>query len=836
MYEAHYGLKSRPFGSKAEGAGVFSGPRQVETMTSIKKGLKALDAVVTVTGPVGVGKTSIVGRALDTISPNRMAAWVGRMQLAPDEVLQLLLAGFGIKRQANGTIQRFALFRRLLAERAAAGAPVAIVVEDAQRIGVDALAELEALTAADTGDGMSANIILMGQPELKKLLARPELARLNQRTRLRQAIEPLNEPEVNGYLRHCLRVAGGDYDRLFEAGAAEIVFSCSGGIPRMINTLCETALTTAMEDGLKTVSATLMHKVAVDAFGYEGPLPEAAPDIPSEESVEVPVIEIKVDPAKEAGSASGEPEIDWEAPAAQPDNAATGAGPEPAAADATADDEQDIPPSARDMIVESGHYPALPTESADSANDPEPAQDATSVDAEPEPEFEIPELINDTQPELSVLPPPKSDEAVVETLDLDTESTAIQEALNEDLLPEPNVGEPDRRPSTPAADIEPAPTPAAPPHAAASNDDDAEEQDAFDLDAALTFETEATNVMRGITANLEDVAQAPGDAYATVESTAAPTHEDLPTLTDSMKVDVRKEVGKARMLDSGPVAGSDSKADGPTKASPAKAADVAPQPIAKVSEMTARIAALDPSGRKNDVDAVEAALDAAKRGKMDELMAAPPLPQVSEGAPRKEEARAPIPEITLDDEIEKKQKAAAAKREKFAAEIGNANSLEEFSDAMAETLFGDEDFAAIAADVVANPPAEGRLVDGTTSRMNGGISEDPVAASAPDPVAVPQTGALNESRPSRVAGLHSPHASNDPPPSGPADVATPAPVAGNGNGMKPESIENQITTSMTQALEALNVSRVAESVAVESQEAEKPAKKGGLFSRFRRSS
>ena len=123
MYEAHFGLKSRPFGSKAEGAGVFSGPRQVETMTKLKKGLTALDAVVTVTGPVGVGKTTIVSRALDTISPNRMAAWVGRMQLAPDEVLQLLLAGFGIKAQAKGTIQRFAIFRRLLAERAAAGAP-----------------------------------------------------------------------------------------------------------------------------------------------------------------------------------------------------------------------------------------------------------------------------------------------------------------------------------------------------------------------------------------------------------------------------------------------------------------------------------------------------------------------------------------------------------------------------------------------------------------------------------------------------------------------------------------------------------------------------------------
>ena len=93
MYEAHFGLKSRAFGSKAEGSGVFTGPRQVEIMTSVKKALAAHDAVVTVTGPVGVGKTTIVNRSLETLSPGRMAAWVGRMALAPDEVLDLLLAG-----------------------------------------------------------------------------------------------------------------------------------------------------------------------------------------------------------------------------------------------------------------------------------------------------------------------------------------------------------------------------------------------------------------------------------------------------------------------------------------------------------------------------------------------------------------------------------------------------------------------------------------------------------------------------------------------------------------------------------------------------------------------
>jgi type II secretory pathway predicted ATPase ExeA len=170
MYEAHFGLKSRPFGSKAEGAGIFVGPQQTRLIKSMQKGLGAADAIVTVTGPVGVGKTTMVTRALESISPNRMAAWVGRMQLASEEVLDLLLAGFGVRQQAKGTIRRFAAFRRLLAERAAAGAPVVIIVEDAHRLGIDALAEIEALTAADTGDLTCANTTQQVAPEHRRAL------------------------------------------------------------------------------------------------------------------------------------------------------------------------------------------------------------------------------------------------------------------------------------------------------------------------------------------------------------------------------------------------------------------------------------------------------------------------------------------------------------------------------------------------------------------------------------------------------------------------------------------------------------------------------------------
>ncbi|MCI0517464.1 MAG: AAA family ATPase, partial [Woeseiaceae bacterium] len=247
MYEKHFGLKSRPFRSNLEASAIFVGPAQVKVMTNLKKALAAPDAVVSVTGVVGVGKTTIVNRALEAVTSKRTVARVGRMQLAADEVLELLLTEFNVSRQPNGTIQRFAAFKRLLHDWAAGGTRAFIIVEDAERIGNDALIELEALTAADSGDSAGASIILMGQPSLAERLSLPELARLKQRTRLRQTIAPLSGPEVQGYLKHCIRAAGGDFDSIFDPVAIDMLFRCSEGVPRVINNLCESVLAAASE-------------------------------------------------------------------------------------------------------------------------------------------------------------------------------------------------------------------------------------------------------------------------------------------------------------------------------------------------------------------------------------------------------------------------------------------------------------------------------------------------------------------------------------------------------------------------------------------------------------
>lgn len=833
MYEKHFGLKSRLFGANAEGKGVFVGPQQNKNLISIQKGLSAPDAVVTVTGPVGVGKTTMVNRALETLPTGRTAAQIGRMHLSQQEVIDLLMAGFGIKQKLNGSIRRFAAFRRLLQKQSEKGIPVAIVIEDAQRLGADALAEVEALTAADAGDKASANIILMGQPGLSEFLSTPDLARLKQRIRLRQSVDALTLAEVRGYLKHCVREAGGDYDAIFDDGVAEIAYGCSEGIPRVINTLFESALTTAMEESASRVSTKLMSQVAFDAFGYEA---DAASSVTSPPAASVAAV-ASIEPL-------ADPDIDWEAPPAL--SAETGG-------EVSATDNGELE-FGHDIIVESGCYPASVEEES-----PQPVEATPQIDpaienpVDDEDDYStIPELINDTQPELPRLSPPVEEDfadipvLVVETDIADADSSDDESDIESTQTLVQPVGLTIDEAVTKAPLMESASTDG-------NSQDETAEKD-FDLDAALSPEVESTNMMLAITPNIDALANEPQEPTI-IQEVLEPIPEARPEL------ELEATAGHLPVDDEPPGLPAESPVDTKNDVAQVKNTKVEepPQPEPTPVDVEAPVAPTmqEPSGKpvfadhNADIDALEAALAAAKNGAM-----APQTAASAKGggnglaAPLKtEEVPAVVPEITLDKAIED-QRPKTYDLDQFRAEIGSANSLEEISDKMAETLFGCEEFAQIAADVVANPPGE------------------------------PESGA-NESKPSpvKLAEDEMPGAANDesdlknaPEPPKAVRAKTPAPAASESpmdstalrinmlnamksnaaaaaenielgqddrrnagrkpKGPRPEPIEQQINTSITQTLQALSLSKMPESNEADSQE----KKATGLFSRFKKSS
>ncbi len=885
MYETHLGLTSNPFASKATGAAVFVGPQQAEIMRRLSNGMQPVDSVVTVTGPVGVGKTTIVNRALESMSPGRLVAWVGRMHLSEAEVLDLLLAGFGVSAKSANRIQRFAAFRRILSERCRTGPRVAVVVEDAERLGVDALAELEALTADENGDGVAANIILMGRPTLNDLLATPEMARMRQRTRLRQTIGAFSAAETRGYLKHAIRAAGGDYDAIFDASAAEKIIACAEGIPRVVNSVCEMALTQIAELGQQTVSPTLISEIAEDALGFADT--DASPAEPEDVS-RTDIAEPSVRVTEEAKTSAAAEETDGHS------------ANEPFAATVTPIRTAELVPDTavpeREIAVESGQYPDPESSSypadcdaTDRMRTIEAARQAAEHTAEDDfnPD-EVPDLINDTQPSLPTLACHQAAAAVV--IDTDEPDTAD--------IPVLTVGEDSTVRAVAQVDQPDA-------NYVESAEQAAEVAMQVELDAALSIELDSTNVMEGLTRDLENVStNLRSDQDRRFSEIDDAEHDELPTLSSSMRVHTLPDAATAssgtmadhadnEMAEESQAEKSEEEQlaeDLSGKAAPTE--EIAPDAVSaemrddeSADKGDGCFSLEDTFSRRTNIDVLEAAL---KEAKTFDITGTPALiPEFHDAKPADEPGDDVLPDIILDDalpvaaEVEKAADAdvpAVADDKpqvnRYAEAIGKAQSLEDISDLMAETLFGTE-FEQIAAEAVAMRPeglGELQLEAEPASPVRLDEAEHSVAANtaadvapkttvteeAPKPAAekpksqvstgdilrraaaksngashtpapqLPDGDQLKESVAMRIEMLNAMKNGTPVPASRPSVVPAPDQRA---DDVPPEPIENQIDTSLTATLQTLSLANMQAA-----EEDEKEKKTGGLFARFRKSS
>ena len=423
MYETHFGLNNRVFHGVPTGSGIFIGPQTAKVMSGLKKALVTADAAIAVTGPVGVGKTTAVSRALAAAGGKNVVISVGRVHLGQDEVLDQMLEELGANGLATGAIRKITVFRQALKQLQDKNARVVVIVEDAVRTGIETLAELEALTGADSGVSDGANIVLMGDESLQTMLRASELARLEQRTRMRQSIGPFSADETRGYLTHCLRAAGGEYEDLFAEGCAELLHDLSGGVARVVNNLVESVLVSAAEQSLTTVDTALVRRVADDEYGLcSESVPAESTDYPTDESTDDSVddsVDNSIDEPSDNLSPNDTPAFETEQ---QTGAADTGS---PIADESTSTDEQQA------------------VEPAESGQD-------TAI--------EIPELIQDTQPSLAALP----DSQALENARLEPTTTPESEPVP-DTGPEPAavpVSELIRdTESEPAAAPEPGPTP-----------------------------------------------------------------------------------------------------------------------------------------------------------------------------------------------------------------------------------------------------------------------------------------------------------------------------------------------------------------------------------------
>jgi general secretion pathway protein A len=774
MYETHFGLKKRPFRAHARGNDVFIGPQSAATIAGIKKALAAPDGIVAVTGPIGSGKTTLAYRALEGIGTRRTVITVGRITLDHDEVLELLLEGLGARELPPGTVQKFTLFRRKLEKLAKDGTRVLVVVEDAARIGVAALSELEALTAADTGASEGAGVVLMGEPDVANLLGAPELGRLRQRLRLRQAVEPLKSAEMLAYFKHCFRQAGGEFDALFAAGSGELVHSLSGGIPRMANNLIESALTTGAERKAEQVTLKLIQRVARDEYGLSA---EPAQPDPATAGATVP----DATPAPEAASTVPETTAAETAPA-EPETATTQAAPE---ADATREED----------------------------------------------EFVVPELIQDTLPELEILAPKSSPASSVHGKGHKRGKTSARPASAEVAkTPEPPTLEPQIGPRATQAKSA---SVSEPPAGLA-----ADEIPAWDRDptlAELRPDLEALEHAMAL-AHGGEAEEPDPEPEPAVSAPAAPQPAEIqapavPEITldkqIQAKIDEAAEAIKKTEARAAAKAAADAEAEGSLDLATSEhpALELPPKSVARPVE-------------NNDAPAAQAE--------------APEIPQLEVSRPKPAEPKSsePKPAAPAEAGRDGRPDTPASNEEpdrefrQIAANLARAKTIDDVDDKMAETLFG-EQFSAIAAQVAAKAAAHLSANDDA-----GAVDDAPVdAAPAPkrkDTAGVPGNGkapalpeapGIDESASRRLATVRALNA-GPAAPKAPGAVTPPTKAAESSPRSQaqapvepPKSIEEQINTSMTQTLKALNVRPPVD----DDDEDDQQEGKGGFFGRFRKS-
>lgn len=270
MYSAYFGLQHEPFSIAPDPRFLYMSERHREALAHLLYGVRAGGGFVLLSGEIGAGKTTVCRCLLEQMPPDCNVAYIFNPRLTVPELLRTICEEFRVELPAGGeplTVKQCLdpLNAYLLAQHAAGRANL-LIIDEAQNLSAELLEQLRLLTNLETSQRKLLQIVLIGQPELRELLARPELEQLAQRVVARYHLGPLTPSEAVDYIRHRMAVAGLQGPLPFDDGALQRIHQFSGGIPRRINLLCDRALLGAYATGARVVDRTVVDKAAREVF------------------------------------------------------------------------------------------------------------------------------------------------------------------------------------------------------------------------------------------------------------------------------------------------------------------------------------------------------------------------------------------------------------------------------------------------------------------------------------------------------------------------------------------------------------------------------------------
>lgn len=254
-YLEHFKFEQAPFGLTPDPEFVYWSKQHSRAKAFMESTIWLSDGFVVITGEIGSGKTTLLQSFLSELDENVIYAVVSQTQLSPTQFLQAVLTEFGFKPFEKKKVELLDMLNMFLIEQYAAGKKVILIVDEAQNLSQKVLEEIRLLSGIETQKEKVMRIILAGQPELKDTLDSPGLKQLIQRVRLRFHLGPLDRPDTRAYIQHRLAVAGRPAEDIFAEDTFEVIYRYTGGVPRLINTLCDSSLLVAFADEKTTIKA-----------------------------------------------------------------------------------------------------------------------------------------------------------------------------------------------------------------------------------------------------------------------------------------------------------------------------------------------------------------------------------------------------------------------------------------------------------------------------------------------------------------------------------------------------------------------------------------------------
>jgi type II secretory pathway predicted ATPase ExeA len=260
MYLEFFMLKEFPFRLTPDSEFIYMSGAHSRAKAYMDYTVWNREGFVVITGEIGSGKTTLIQKLLSELDENVLVAKIFQTQLDEVEFLQAVLVEFGLNPFNAKKVELIDMLNTYLLDNFLQLKQLVLIVDDAHNLSLKVLEEIRMLSGLETRKEKVLHVILVGQPSLNDTLDTPEMEQLLQRVRLRYHIKSLSEIDTRDYIHHRLRIAGAeDPTKVFTPDTFPIVYKYTGGLPRLINTLCDTAMTCAFADNVYTVSMNILN-------------------------------------------------------------------------------------------------------------------------------------------------------------------------------------------------------------------------------------------------------------------------------------------------------------------------------------------------------------------------------------------------------------------------------------------------------------------------------------------------------------------------------------------------------------------------------------------------